>query len=56
MLNIIIGSALILLGLWGMLTNWLMFVDIFKLLVLLGLVGFGIIAFLAGIKQLKISK
>jgi len=53
MLNLILGVVLIAFGLWGMTTNWMMFLDTFKMIVFLGLIVFGIVAILAGIKQSK---
>ena len=53
MLNLIIGGVVLVLGIIFVAANWLFFFDVLKLLVFLGLIAFGIIACLAGIKQLK---
>ena len=56
MLNLIIGVVLVALGCWGMQANWLMFMDTFKMLIFLALIGFGIVAVLAGVRQLGKKK
>lgn len=53
MLNLIIGGILILLGIFGLMSKWMLFLDVFIILFLIGIVAFGIIALLAGIKKLK---
>jgi len=53
MLNIIIGIMVILLGLWGITRNWYMFIDMLAAIVPLTLIGFGIVALLAGIRSLN---
>ena len=52
MLNLVIGIVVIILGVWEMLEHWMLFKDIFAILLLLGLIAFGIVSFLAGIKKL----
>ena len=56
MLNLVIGILLILGGLWGVTRNWWIFLDVIKMLVFLGLIGFGGVAFLAGLKNLRSGK
>jgi len=56
MLNIIIGVIAILLGLRGVVANWYMFVDLLGVLIPLALLGFGIIALLAGLRKTKKGK
>ena len=56
MLNLIIGIVLVIVGTWGIFANWMMFVDVLKMLVFLGLIGFGVIALLAGLRRLKTAK
>ena len=56
MLNLIMGGVLLVLGIIFTVTNWLFFFDVLKLLIFLGLIVFGIIACLAGIRQLKKSR
>ena len=56
MTNLIIGIVLVLAGAWGMFANWMMFADVLKMLIFLGLIGFGVIALLAGLRRLKTSK
>ena len=56
MLNLIMGGVLLVLGIIFTVTNWLFFFDVLKLLIFLGLIAFGIIACLAGMRQLKKSR
>ncbi|MBF0252738.1 MAG: hypothetical protein HQL29_02885 [Candidatus Omnitrophica bacterium] len=53
MLHIVIGIVAIFMGLWGIAKNWYMFLDIVGILVPLVLVGFGVVALLAGIRATK---
>ena len=53
MLNIIIGIISILLGILGIMRNWYMFIDILTVIIPLALIAFGVIAFLAGIRDIK---
>ena len=53
MLHITVGIIAIALGLWGIMRNWYMFVDIIIAIAPLALVGFGIVALLAGIRSIK---
>ena len=53
MLNIIIGIMVIVLGLWGITRNWYMFIDMLVTVVPLALIGFGIVALLAGIRSIR---
>ena len=56
MVHFIIGVAVVILGVWGMLANWMIFSEILKMLVFAGLVGLGVVAILAGIRQLKANE
>ena len=53
MLHIIVGIAVLVFGLWGISTSWVISVEILKMLVFVGLVGFGIVAVLGGIRKIK---
>ena len=53
MLNLVIGTILVLLGLIGIFSKWMLFWDVLVILLLLGIIAFGIVATLAGIKKLK---
>jgi len=56
MLNIALGILLFIFGAWGVFANWMMFLDTFKMILFLCLIGFGIVAILAGIRQTKKKK
>ena len=56
MLHMTVGIIAIALGLWGIMRNWYMFVDIIGAVVPLALIGFGIVALLAGIRSVKKTK
>jgi hypothetical protein len=51
MVNIVLGLVSICLGIWGLVTYWWYIVDIIIAFFPLVLLGFGIIALLAGIKN-----
>ena len=53
MLNLAVGIIAVSLGLWGVMRNWYMFVDIIGAVIPLALIGLGIVAFLAGIRSIK---
>jgi len=53
MVHIIVGLVAIILGLLGLWSNWLISLEVVKLLVFCALVGVGIIAFLAGVRHLR---
>lgn len=53
MLNLIIGTILVLVGLIGIFSKWMLFWDVLMILLLIGIIAFGIIATLAGIKKIK---
>jgi len=53
MLHIIIGITAIVLGLLGVVRNWYMFIDTLGVIIPLALLGFGIVALLAGIRGMK---
>ena len=56
MLHIIVGIAILALGLWGISTSWVISVEILKMLAFVGLVGFGIVAVLGGVRKIKTAK
>ena len=56
MLNIIVGIAVLVFGLWGISTSWVISVEILKMLVFVGLVGFGIVAVLGGARKIKTAR
>jgi len=49
----IIGIVAIVIGLWGILSNWYMFRDVLKAAIPFALICFGIVALLAGIRSVK---
>ena len=53
MLHIIIGIIAVVIGLWGIMGNWYMFKDVVIAVVPLLVLGFGIVAILAGIRSMK---
>jgi len=53
MLHVIVGIIAIVIGLWGMMSNWYMFKDILVSIVPLVVLCFGIVAILAGIRKMK---
>ena len=53
MLHVIVGIVAIVIGLWGIMSNWYMFKDILVSIVPLVVLLFGIVAILAGIRKLK---
>ena len=53
MVHIIVGLVAIILGVLGLWSTWLISLEVLKLVVFCGLVGVGVIAFLAGIRQLR---
>lgn len=53
MLHIIVGIIAIVIGLWGITSNWYMFRDMLAAIVPFVLVCFGIVALLAGIRSTK---
>ena len=56
MINLAMGIVLILVGIWGISTHWLMFLDTFRIILFLGLVGFGVVAILAGARKMGQAK
>jgi len=52
MINIIIGFLLMIVGIWGIASNWYSFVDLFHSVGPFALIVFGIIALVAGIKTI----
>lgn len=55
-MHVIIGIVAVILGIWGMLADWMFFGEILKILVFLGLVGFGVVAVLAGLRQFRTKR
>jgi len=53
MLHIIVGVTALMIGLWGIASNWYMFRDMLVAIVPLAVVCFGIVAILAGIRSMK---
>jgi len=53
MLHVVVGIIAIVIGLWGIMSNWYMFKDILVSVVPLVVLLFGIVAILAGIRKLK---
>jgi len=53
MLHVIIGIVAIVLGLWGIASNWYMFKDILIAIIPFVVICFGIVALLAGIRGMK---
>ena len=53
MLHIIVGIIALMIGLWGITSNWYMFRDMLVAIVPLAVVCFGIVAILAGIRSMK---
>ena len=56
MVHIAIGVVAIVAGVWWISTDFVIFCEVLKALGYLGLVGFGIVAALAGIRQLRSAK
>ena len=53
MLHVIVGIIAIMIGLWGIMSNWYMFKDILVTIMPLVVLLFGIVAILAGIRKMK---
>ena len=53
MVHIIIGTVAIAWGIWRMLRDWMFVGEMLKITVFLGLVAFGIVAVLAGLRQFR---
>ena len=56
MLHIIVGVVVLAFGLWGISASWVISVEILKMLVFVGLVGFGIVAVLGGVRKIKTAR
>lgn len=56
MVHIVIGVVAIVVGTWWISTDFVIFREVLKALGYLGLVGFGIVAALAGIRQFRSGK
>ena len=53
MLHCVIGILAIICGIWMMLPDWMFLGEMLKMLVFLTLVGFGVLAVLAGFRRLR---
>jgi hypothetical protein len=53
MWNVILGVIAIILGIWGITRNWYMFVDIIGVFIPFLFIAVGLIALLAGIRNMK---
>lgn len=56
MVHIIIGIVAVIWGILWMLPDWMFIGEILKMLVFLGLVGFGVVAVLAGLRQFRTKR
>ena len=56
MVHVIVGIMAVILGIWWMLPDWMFIGEILKMLVFLGLVGFGVVAALAGLRQFRTKR
>ena len=53
MLHVIIGITAIVVGLWGISRNWYMFLDMLLTMLPAGMIIFGIVALLAGLRSMR---
>lgn len=53
MVHVIIGILAIIWGIWMMLPDWMFFGEILKVVLFVGLVGFGVVAVLAGLRRFR---
>lgn len=56
MVHVLIGIAAIAWGLWMLGPDWMFAGEILKLVACLGLIGFGIVAILAGLRKFSTNK
>jgi len=56
MAHIVIGVVAIVAGAWWISTDFVIFCEVFKVLAYLGLIGFGFVAALGGIRQVRSAK
>jgi len=56
MVHVIVGIVAVIWGIWGMLSDWMFIGEILKMLVFVGLVVFGVVAVLAGLRQFRTNK
>ena len=56
MVHIAIGVAAIVAGTWWISTDFVLFYEVLKILAYLGLLGFGVVAVLAGTRQFRSDK
>jgi hypothetical protein len=56
MIHIIIGVLAIICGIWWLLPDWMFTSEILKMLVFVGLIVFGVIAVLAGLRRFGTEK
>ena len=55
MVHIVIGALAIFWGMWRILRDWWFFAEILKILIFVGLIVFGIVAVLAGLRRFRIN-
>ena len=56
MIHITIGILAIICGIWWLLPDWMFTSEILKILVFVGLVVFGVIAVLAGLRRFRTER
>jgi len=56
MVHVVIGILAIAWGIWMLLPDWMFAGPVLAVLAYIGLVAFGIVAFLAGTRQLRTNK
>lgn len=56
MVHVIIGILAIICGIWWMLPDWMFVAECLKILVFVGLVVFGVVAVLAGLRKFRTNK
>ena len=56
MVHIVIGIVAIAWGIWKLRPDWMFAGEILKLVACLGLIGFGIVAILAGLRKSRTNK
>jgi hypothetical protein len=53
MVNVILGTVLVVLGILSARSNWWLILDLLKVFLFLGLVTFGVVALIAGIRSIR---
>ena len=56
MVHIAIGAAAVIAGTWWISTDFVLFYEVLKILAYLSLLGFGVVAVLAGTRQFRSDK